>query len=254
MPNVLRASLAAVFMLAALPTAARADGSYPGESLQLALNGAASAGALTTIAARGQDLDAANYAGGFNLYAYAKDPAVDPTCAPSYLQEQNTYINLVDSGAELVIDAGDWEGPDNTPFSIPVKTVFKAPGPRLICAYSTWATDTAAAATLTVNVAGGAAAPTPTPAPQPSTSTVAKPSVTRAPSIARSGRRLTCSPGAWTGAPAFSFSWQRGGRTIGHGRRLTVTRGLRHHSVACRVTATNAGGSASILSPRMRVR
>jgi hypothetical protein len=251
MPNVLRASLAAVALLAALPAAARADGSYPGESLQLALSGPSTAGALTTITASGQDLDAASYAGGFNLYAYAKDPAVDPNCAPSYWQENTTYTNLVGTGAETLIDVGDWEGADSTPFSLPVKTVFKTPGPRLICAYSTWVTDTAAAATLAVNVAGAAAVPAPT--PQPSAPVVARPAVTRAPSVARSGRRLTCSPGAWTGSPTFSFAWQRGGRTIAHGRRLTLTRGLRHHSVACRVTATNAGGSATRLSPRVRV-
>ncbi len=236
-PIALRASLAAALITLAAPAAAHAD--YTGESLSLALSGPANAGALTTITAGGQDLDAPDYAGGFNLYVYAKDPAIDPTCAPSYWQEQQAYTNEVAVGAESLIDVGDWEGATTDPFSLPVKTVFTTPGPRLICAYSTWVTDTAAAATLTVDVAG--------------TPSAGKPTATSAPSIHRAGRRLTCRPGTWTGSPTLALAWQRGRRTIAHGAHLTVTRKLRHQSLACRVTATNAAGSASLLSARVRV-
>jgi hypothetical protein len=235
----LRAALAAALVTLAIPAAAHADGGYPGESLSLALSGASAAGGLTTLTASGQDLDAADYAGGFNLYAYVKDPAVDPTCAPSYWQEQQTYTNLLAVGAETLIDVGDWEGATTAPFSLPIKTVFKTPGPRLICAYSTWVTDTAAAATLTVDVAG--------------TTAPGRPVATAAPAIHRAGNRLTCRAGTWTGRPKLAFAWLRGARTIGHGAHLAVTPALRHRTVACRVTASNAAGSASLLSPPMRL-
>jgi hypothetical protein len=252
-PIALRASLVAALLTLAVPAAARAD--YTGETLSLTQSGASTAGALTTLTASGQDLDAPDYAGGFNLYVFAKNPAVDPTCAPSYWQEEQTYTNLLAVGAESLIDIGDWEGATTAPFSLPVKTVFTTPGPRLVCAYSTWVTDTAAAATLTVNVAGAQAAPTPAPVPTTGgPAPVAKPTATAAPSIHRAGRRLTCRPGTWTGGPQLAFAWLRGRATIAHGAHLTVTRRLRHATVACRVTATDAGGSTSLLSPRLRLR
>src|SRR4051812_11961030 len=71
---------------------ARATGSYPGETLMLAAAGPTVAGQAANLVASGQQTDVDSYAGGFGLDVFAKDPAVDATCASSYLGEENTYL------------------------------------------------------------------------------------------------------------------------------------------------------------------
>src|SRR5437763_10352920 len=87
---VLLALAGAASLLA--PAAAHATGSYPGETLALAAPAQVVAGQAATFTASGQQTDVGDYAGGFALDVFAKDPAVDPTCSPSYMGEETTYL------------------------------------------------------------------------------------------------------------------------------------------------------------------
>ncbi len=224
---------------------ASATGSYPGETLSLAVNGSAVVGHVTDFLATGQQTDVGDYAGGFALNVFEKDPSVDPTCSPDYWDESNNSLN---DPSEVRMVIGDWEGSDPT-FSVPFTAVFSKPGPVLLCAYSDWITDTAASAQLTVNVAGPASAPSPP--PPASTPAAAKPVNTTRPRVTRSGHSLKCSRGIWSNAPSgFSYRWlinrHPGGHA--HGRKLAVSRSLRGRRVQCSVTARNAAGASTAVS------
>lgn len=82
----------------------------------------------------------------------------------------------------------------------------------------------------------------PEPEPEPPTNS-ASPS---AEGSAALGTALTCHPGTWTGAPTYAYQWLRDGSEIANetSRDHVVTIADIGHSLACRVTATNAGGSA----------
>jgi len=71
------------------------------------------------------------------------------------------------------------------------------------------------------------------------------------------GQELTCRNGTWTGAPdpIFAFQWLRDGQPISGAaaERLTVGNDDVTHALACRVTATNAGGSAGATSDAVSV-
>jgi hypothetical protein len=116
-----------------------------GETLSIAQSGPAVAGQAVNFLATGQQTGVNDYAGGFSLEVFEKDPTVDPTCAASYWDETN---NEITDPSELHFIIGDLQGTDTT-FSVPFKAVLEKPGPVLLCAYSTWITDTAASATLT---------------------------------------------------------------------------------------------------------
>jgi hypothetical protein len=64
------------------------------------------------------------------------------------------------------------------------------------------------------------------------------------------GDPLTCDPGAWTAAPALTEQWLRDGVAIAGatGASYTLADADAAHRIACRVTATNAGGSVSATS------
>jgi hypothetical protein len=68
---------------------------------------------------------------------------------------------------------------------------------------------------------------------------------------ARSGARLSCTPGEWSDAPTgFAYAWARNGTPIAgaHGSSYTVVRLDRGSTLTCTVTASNpagAGGSAT---------
>ncbi len=81
-------------------------------------------------------------------------------------------------------------------FSMPVGYTPNAAGAQILCGYTDdGATDTLATATLALNVAAAGATP-------------ARPVNTSTPRVSRSGRTLTCRPGAWTGGPATSPSYR----------------------------------------------
>ena len=114
--------------------------------------------------------------------------------------------------------------------------------PFLICAYLHEGVGTDAFASHAVDVAAAPAA-------------VARPGVLAKPKLTRSGRRLVCGRGSWSGAPTkFAYRWTVDGkRKAGAtGRKLRISRKLRGHKVRCGVTATNAAGRTTALSRARR--
>jgi hypothetical protein len=78
--------------------------------------------------------------------------------------------------------------------------------------------------------------------------TLAAPSNSSPPSIPASGAvgdQERCNPGTWLHNPTFAFVWLRDGTPIGGAtaQLYTLTADDAGHSITCRVTATNAGGS-----------
>jgi hypothetical protein len=151
-----------LMVVAALAGSARATGSYPGETLTLALQGPAVVGKEANFVASGNQTDVNTYNNGgsysaFNLDVYAKDPRVDPTCGASYPAEQNAAIGDP-SETEVVIGLGQGTG---MTFSVPFKFVLARTGPVLLCGYSEiYGTDTAASAQLRFNAVSAATTPT----------------------------------------------------------------------------------------------
>ena len=141
-------------------------------------------------------------------------------------------------------------------------------GTRILCGYldnGAGLTHARTGAYLDVtNPPAAAPAPTPTPAPTatpaPSPThagAAAKPANLAPPRVTRSARRLTCHPGRWSGgASGYAYGWLAGSRQLkgASGSRLRVTPRLRWWKVRCSVTASNAAGSATVLSRPLRVR
>jgi hypothetical protein len=238
---------AATLLVAAAPAGATGP-SYPGETLSISVNGPAVAGQVTSFTASGTDADA--NVGGYTLNVYTKPTSVDPTCAPDDTAENNTW------GADMQYEfhpvVGQLETVDPGPFSTVFKTNFAYPGQQIVCAYSMWSYDTAAAATLVVDVqpSPGSTTPGPTPAPM----AAAKPVNTARPRVTRNGKHLTCRPGTWTGAGAYSYRWLVGKHTRKGATRsqLAITRSIKGRAVACAVTASNAAGAATARSAAYR--
>ncbi len=83
------------------------------------------------------------------------------------------------------------------------------------------------------------------PPPPPPANSVA-PSITGQPV---EGTTLVCSPGAWSNSPTYSYAWLRDGATAaGTGASYVAQAADIGHSLSCRVTAANAGGSAMATS------
>jgi hypothetical protein len=226
-----------LFVPAVAAAPASATGSYPGETLSLAQAGPAVAGKVALFVASGRQTDVAGYAGGFNLDVFAKDPRVDPSCAPDLVGEGNAAIT---DRSEFRVVVGQWQG-TATSFSLRFKTMLK-PGPVLLCAYSDWITDTAASAHLRITVAHAGSTARP--------KNIAKPRVTR------SGNSLVCATGSWANNPSrFEFGWllDRILRQGTHSKRLTLSRTLRSHTVRCTVSASNRFGTTTAISTPYRV-
>ncbi|HEX4188982.1 MAG TPA: hypothetical protein VHY83_13890 [Solirubrobacteraceae bacterium] len=227
----------ALFLAAMTAGPASATGSYPGETLSLSQSSPATVGQVVNFAASGQQSDFENYAGGFNLDIFQKPLSVDPTCSASDAGENNTW--KADIANEFHPVVGLWQGPGQS-FSVPFKIVPEHAGQMLLCGYSEWGGDTAAAGQLTVNVttAGSGSGSTATP-------TATKPRVSR------SGKTLTCKAGAFSGNPThITYGWLVNGRRQGadHGRTLAVSGKLRGRNVQCSVSAANAAGKVTAVS------
>jgi len=223
-------------------------------------------GVAVNFQASGAQTDVESDAGGFSLEVFYKPTSVDPTCAPSYLGENNTWGG--DLANEFHPVVGLWQEM-GTSFSVPFKIAFEKAGTMIICAYSEWATDTAAAAQLTVEVAAAPGSnstsgsspaanpgPTATPNATPNPSPAMRPMNTSKPHVKRSGNKLTCNPGTWADSPTgYSYSWLLNGhRQNGdHSPTLSVSHKLRGHSVQCSVTASNAAGHTTAISSPYRV-
>jgi hypothetical protein len=157
------AALGAVglIVMAALAGSARATGSYPGETLALALQGSAVVGKEANFLASGNQTDVNMLTGGgysaFSLEVFAKDPRVDSTCAASYPAEQNAAIG---DPSETQVVIGQGQGTGMT-FSVPFKFVLARTGPVLLCGYSEiYGSDTAASAQLQFNSVSATNMPT----------------------------------------------------------------------------------------------
>jgi hypothetical protein len=86
-------------------------------------------------------------------------------------------------------------------------------------------------------------------------SPAALPLNTSRPSLTRSGDTLTCRRGGWRNAERFSYAWRVNG--IAHkGARPTLAPGKANiwRSASCSVTASNAAGTTTARSARVRVR
>jgi hypothetical protein len=72
------------------------------------------------------------------------------------------------------------------------------------------------------------------------------------PAIPVVGGRTHCSPGRWKGTPALTYQWLRGGKPIAGATsaRYRVAAGDGGRSLACRVTATAAGGLRGVATSR----
>lgn len=82
--------------------------------------------------------------------------------------------------------------------------------------------------------------------PQPGTAPPDLTTVGGVSGAANVGSVLTCANGTWTGSPAFTYQWLRNGAEIAAATASTYTlvAADRETTIQCRVTATNAGGSA----------
>jgi hypothetical protein len=208
-----------------------------GETLTLTQSAPAAVGLETGFVATGQQADIADAPLGFDFAAFVKDASVDPTCSPSFTEEEADALN--DPTEQPLTAPTLFQGTDPT-FSLSFKVNFARPGTFLVCAYSEYLEDTAAAASATVTV---------TPPPL-------KPANTTRPTITRSGGRLTCRPGVWSGAPThYGYAWfVRGRGKMGvHAQTLRVSRALRGHRVQCGVTASNTAGGTTVRSTSYRV-
>jgi hypothetical protein len=83
-----------------------------------------------------------------------------------------------------------------------------------------------------------------------------KPADTQKPHVSRSGGKLTCNPGSWSGDPTFTYSWLLNGhrQNGSHGRTLGVSHKLHGHKVQCSVTASNTAGKETAVSSPYHVR
>ena len=70
------------------------------------------------------------------------------------------------------------------------------------------------------------------------------------------GRRLSCSRGRWTGAQPMTYrvDWLRDGRKVGAGSARRVAGADVSRRLSCRVTASNAAGSATATSAAVNPR
>jgi hypothetical protein len=88
-----------------------------------------------------------------------------------------------------------------------------------------------------------------------------KPAVKALPKLrgtAKVGKTLTCTSGAWSGAPAprLTFRWRIGTKVSSRftTARLKLTTAMRGKKVACVVTARNVAGSVTVRSAAVTVR
>jgi hypothetical protein len=161
-----------------------------------------------------------------------------PACPAGYWDG----VQIANSTGGGIIDLSRAIRPDVTgAWSAPIGITPWLPGTYLIGAYGgAGAHTTLAAATYGLDV----------PAP------VVRPASVAPPRVVRAGATATCQPGRWSAAPTrYAYAWLVDGavRRGATGRTLRVGRALAGHALRCRVTATNAAGSATATSRAVRV-
>jgi hypothetical protein len=240
----LRARLGALFGVCVLGLAASpafADGTdpaYPGSTLHVTTTGPLVAHQPLTIVATGTNAPFDTPID-YGLRLFAIDHKLLPIpCAQGFSMEETIWEDNPQAG-RLLTFANLNEGLSG-PFTISLPITLAGGGDLLICAYSVLVTDDAAWASDEVTVAASAT----------------KPNSTKRPRVTRSGGRLRCSPGTWSGNPtSYAYRWLVPGTSApaGRGPSLTVTRKLRGHTVDCSVTASNSSGSATAKSLPFRI-
>ena len=248
-------TLVAVAGLLALGSAGPAQAA---EGFELMLSGptAPVAGQPVVVQAIGANPPPVEYPYMVWLSAVVLRPSAVPTCPES--KGAANQLATGTGGAILTIAQRE-EVDELGLFSVPIGLTPLAPGPLLICAYSYNEVGfTLALASLTLDVTSSAPAPPPAPAAPATPAAPAAPAVpanVTPPRVSRSGRRLVCSPGTWSNDPSgYAYRWLVDGKPGTRGRTLRVTRKLRGRRVQCSVTASNAGGGATAVSAKLRVK
>jgi hypothetical protein len=239
---------ACVAVLASGAQPAMADGSLrQGSVVHVSVSGRMVVGSEAKITATGTNAPQGNLGfGPFGLVLYTVNhDALPIPCQTTENAEETLYVNNTRYMADLTFRNLD-EG-EQGPFSISTYVPITSPGHFQICAYSVLITDTAAWASTLVTIAPNAVA-------RPA---VARPTVTATPRVTRSGGRLHCSRGSWSGSPtSYTYRWRvlhRPG-AAGEGPTLALTGSLHGQAVECSVSATNAAGSATATSPPFKSR
>jgi hypothetical protein len=233
--QLLMAALLGILTVSFVPFAepVGATGTYSGETLTLALSGRAVQGEQTIFVAAGRQTDVPGYPGGFGLDVFAKDVSVSRTCSPSYLGEEQASTH---STYEQQIVFGLPQGTTKT-FNARFVYTFPRTGQVVLCAYSTWVTDTAAAATLTINIV---------PASAP-----VSPAKVVAPKVAELDNLLICHRGTWKDAVSYAFAWSTNGSPdlADTDEIVAVSSLIKGKKAVCTVTAYNPAGSTTASSP-----
>jgi hypothetical protein len=233
--KLLLPALLGILTVSSVPFAAPvgASGAYAGETLRLALSGRAVQGEETIFVATGRQTDVPNYPGGFGLEVFAKDISVSSACSPSYLGEEQASTHAT---YEQQIVFGLPQGTAKA-FNAHFVYTFPRTGQVVLCAYSTWVTDTAAAATLTINIVPASAA--------------ASPAKVAAPKVAELDNLLICHRGTWKDAVSYAFSWSTNGSPdfADTDEIVTVSSLIKGKKAVCTVTAYNPAGSTTASSP-----
>jgi hypothetical protein len=166
--------------------------------------------------------------------------SVATTCPSGYLDGSQLASG---SGGDLIAfdQREDFDASGN--FSNAEAYTRSTPGQLLLCAYTDdGAGDTLATASALLDVQTAKPA--------------AKPGNRVRPRVTRSGAKLSCSRGVWSGAPrSWSYAWLVSGehKAVAAGQKLAVSRKLKGHKVQCRVTARNSAGAGTALSPPFAV-
>jgi hypothetical protein len=183
---------------------------------------------------------------GFDVFIFAKDASLDPTCAATFEEESATAMHSGGNESWVSPPTGFQEGTGPT-FTQPFKITFAGAGTYLLCGYVQGDFSTFASGQLR----GTVTAESPPPPPPPSV-----PTLVHAPYITRKGHRLTCHPGTWSPTPtSLTYRWyQKNGPKLASGRTFTPRRSQRGHTVLCQVTARDAAGAATASSRPIRAR
>ena len=122
---------------------------YPGETLTLTQGAPAVVGLETGFVAAGQQAVFEDYPLGFDFAAFVKDATVDPACSAELHRGAGRCAER--STEQQVTAPTLFQGTDAT-FTIPFKLNFARAGTFLLCGYSEYLDDTAAATSVTVTV------------------------------------------------------------------------------------------------------
>jgi hypothetical protein len=223
----------------------------------LSLAGASSGTVGTPYAITGSGTDVPADEGPYYLEIDAIPASFTTTCPSGYLD--GSQVAASSGGSFVAFD--EPEGVDSSGnFSNPNAYTAKSAGSVLFCGYTDdGAGDTLATASQIVDFqnpatsgSGGGSSGGSGGGGQGAV----KPANTTKPHITRSGNRLRCTRGTWSGSPTeFAYHWLVGGKAKAgaHSATLTVTHALHGRKVQCGVQATNTAGSGSALSAPFHV-